>query len=159
MRREGRRASAANRERAEELADGAMSGLDGGRRNVVHRVALLGCAAGAALGRACGGVAVRAAFGAGSGYAGADDYGRNPLVRLAASAVCADPIRRNRGGGRAGAAAVLHEADGQSADLGFDFGAARTGVRDSILGRVFGAAATCLGLRVQASPRAKDQKS
>ena len=40
-----------------------MSGFAGCRRNVVHRVARLGRAAGAALGRTCGGVAVRAAIG------------------------------------------------------------------------------------------------
>ena len=118
---------------------------------MVHRVARLGRAAGAALGRTCGGVAVRAAIGAGTGYGGTDDYGGDPLGRLAASVLCADPICWNRGGGHTGAAAVHHEADDQSADLGFDFGADCAGVRDSILGCVSGAATTSRVLRVQAS--------
>ena len=122
---------------------------------MVHRVARLGRAAGAALGRTCGSVAVRAASGTGTGYGGADDYGGDSLGRLAASAVCVDPICRNRGGGHAGAAAVHHETDGQSAALGLDFRSDCVGVRDSILGRLSRAATTGGGLRVQASPESK----
>src|SRR5215813_6370092 len=159
IRREDRRASAADRERAEELADRAMRGFPGGRRNVVHRVAHLGRAADTALGRTCGGVAVRAAFGAGTGCGGADDYGGDPLGRLVASAVCVDVICCNRGGGHVGDAAVHHEADGQSADMGIDFGADDANVCDSLLGCVSGPATTGGSLRVQASPGAKEQKN
>ena len=141
------------------MADRAKSGFASGRRNVVHQVARLGCAVGAALGRTRGGVAVRAAFGASIGYGGPYDYGGDPLGRLVACAVCVDLICRNRGGGHAGAAAVHHEANGQSADLSFDFGADCADVRDSILGRVSGPATTSGGLRVQASPGAREQKS
>lgn len=136
-----------------------MSGFVDGRRNVVHRVARLGRAIGAAVGRSCRGIAVRAAFGAGTGYGGADDYRSDPLGRLAASPVCVDPICWNRDGGHAGVAAVHHEEDGQSADLGFDFGADCAGVRDSILGRVPGTATTGRCLRVQAPPGAGERKS
>lgn len=56
--------SAADGKRAKELAGRAVRGFAGGQRDAVRRVARLGCATSAALGRTRGYAAARAGFGA-----------------------------------------------------------------------------------------------